>query len=232
MSYYEFTIEQDGRDYEVRVDLDEHPSNPRTEYDHSATQFYVVGGSRSKVYHDELDGAAGNALRHFIDQYRYTETDQIERAFHLWTIITGSPVRLVTGSDQGYSQGDWHDWFALVDTEVMAREGYGSTPEDVAKIEADEYSAYAYGDVYIVTVTGEDGDDASLGGVVDRKHYADGIMHDGTKSYVRETAEELVDEVQHAERATIEAEATAEWLTAERMFREANRAGAGFIGVI
>jgi hypothetical protein len=208
-----FTIDRNGRTYEVAVHVDESPSNPRVEYDHSATQFYITsyGYSRWDEWHDELDGAAGNALRHFVTEYRNAGNpdwrEKVARAFHLWTVITQSPVVLVTGSDYGYSQGDWHYWcwFALVDTAVLKNEGYGIDAAELARIEADEYAAYAYGDVFgvVVSLGGSEIDDGALWGIVDRKG-----------DYTRSVAAEIVDDHES-------------WLV-----REANRVGAGFVGVL
>ncbi|MBO0676821.1 hypothetical protein JRC04_05030 [Mycolicibacterium sp. S2-37] len=243
-----FTITRDGRNYEVVVMVDPEPLNPRENYDHSATQFLVMQYTYSRwdTYVDELDGLvttpsgtqapnyAGAALKHFIDRYRDAGASnwghQIVRAFHLWTVITGSPVRLVTGESRGYSQSDWHFWFALVDTSGSEFDpAVHSTPTDPAKLahdEAEEYAAYAFGDVFGVRVTGEDGDDTSVWGVVDRGNTR------GERTYVREVAEDLVGEVAHveAERAA-EAEREARE-RAEELQAEASLVGAGYVGVI
>lgn len=209
-----FKIDRDGRTYDVKVYQDDDPINPRKEYDHPATQFYITG-YRGDVYADELDGAAGDALAHFLDKYGRSEFDQIERAFHLWTVITGSPVKLFTGQSIGYSQSDWHDWYALVDTDVMERDGYGATPAELARMEAGEYAAYAYGDVYGVQAfhtdpTGREWESDTLWGVVDR-----------SGDYVREVAGEQADKLA----AEIDAH------NAE-LARQANMVGAGFVGVL
>lgn len=203
-------IERDGRTYTARVVVDEDPSNPRKEFDHPATELLVrqYTYSRWDTYVDELDSDAGDALKHFLNLYGKDE--KVERAFHLWTVITGSPVKLFTGQSLGYSQSDWHDWYALVDTDVMQREGYVATAQEVAEAEAEEYAAYAYGDVFGVIVTGEDDDEESLWGVVDRKG-----------DYVREVIAELVDAVRDMEHDAF-----------ERLTDQANRVGAGFVGVI
>ena len=222
-----FTIDRDGRKYDVSVMVDDAPMNPRENYDHSATQFYVTQYTYSRwdTYVDELDGDAGDALKHFFDRYGFDvwgkRGDKLKRAFHLWTVITGSPVVLVAGEIRGYVQGQWAYWYALVDTDVMKREGYGGTPQKVAEAEAEDYAAFAYGDVYGVMVESEDGDQQSLWGIVDRDHYDGGIKPNGERSYVREVAEELVDELESV------------WQEREDARRvAANRVGAGFVGVI
>lgn len=205
-----FQIERNGHTYDVSVVVDENPLNPRKEYDHCATEMYVTQYTYSRwdVYVNELDSDAGAALKNFIDDRRQAGSpewrDEVARAFHIWTVITGSPVVLFMGDDHGYLQGYWHYWFMLVDTDIV-REEYsdGTDAETIAKIEADEYAAYAYGDVFgvIASLNGREID--SLWGIVDRKG-----------DYVSEVAEDMVD--QHEK-----------WLQ-----REAAKAGAGFIGVI
>lgn len=206
-----FTIARDGRDYRVSVRHDEDAQNPRDDYDHPATQFFVTSYTYSRwdTYVDELSGDAGDALRHFLIPSQYSDdrrsAEDVERRFKKWRAITGSPAVLVTGSDHGYVQGAEHDWYALVDTDVLTRDGYGCTPEHVAKIEADEYAAYAYGDVFgvVVTLSGTEIDDGALWGIVDRHG-----------DYVREVATELIDSHE------------------KFLVDQANRAGAGFVGVL
>lgn len=198
-----FTIDRNGREYVAHVHVDESPQNPREDYAHSATQFYVAQPGWRIVDVDELDGDAGNALHHFIEKYGSQESDDIERAFSKWRAITASSVVLITGGDNGYVQGAYHVWFALVDTDVLQRDGYGATAAEVAKAEADEYAAYAFGDVYGVVVTLNDNEIDALWGIIDRQG-----------SYVREVADNMV--TMHEE-----------WLQSQASF-----AGAGFIGVI
>lgn len=199
-----FIIGRDTREYRVSVHHDDDAQNPRDNYDHPATQFFVTAGLHDD-YVDELSGDAGSALAVLIDRCGRSNSDDVERRFKKWRAITGSPVVLVTGSNHGYVQGAYHDWYALVDTDVLTRDGYGCTPEHVAKIEADEYAAYAYGDVFgvVVTLSGNEIDDGALWGIVDRHG-----------DYVREVATELIDSHE------------------KFLIDQAQLAGAGFVGVL
>lgn len=97
----------------------------------------------------ELEGSAGRALAHFIDNYG---GDDIESAFRRWVAITGSDWRLFTGTRHGYSQGDWFDWFALIDTGDLRQIMPDADPAEIVKQEIDTYATWKFGDVigYVV----------------------------------------------------------------------------------
>lgn len=195
-----FTMERNGRTYDVAVYHDDTAFNPRDDYDHDATLFYARIGRN--VVADELDGsAAGAALHHFIEEYG---ADVAPRYYGKWRAIAGSPAVLVTGTETGYCQGDYLEWFALVDTAVLKRDNYAGTAQEVAAAEADELAAYVFGDVFgvVVSLSGRELEDGALWGIVDRKG-----------DYVRSVAADIAD----GEEA---------WLA-----RESQKAGAGFIGV-
>lgn len=221
-------IQRGERTYEVYVDRDPSPMNPRTEYDHDATEFFIIAEEdRGNVVVDELTGEAGAALQRFIDTYAstswQTRNDKIARAFHLWTVLAGSPKVLVSGREVGYSQGDYRSWWALVDTAVMARDGYSQTPEEIAKTEADDYAAYAFGDVYGVELYLDD---------VELEDFKSWNLFDRSGEFVKQTANDLVHDYEAwlADLAVMEAQ-QAETHAAE-LARLANTAGAGFVTVI
>lgn len=154
-------IETTAGTYVVTTGFDDYcDTNPRRDHDHSATELYAVGYGGAE-YVDELSGKAGAAAKRFIDLYAYAGNgdrfSDVERAYRKWVAITGSPVRLFTGTSRGFSQSAWHDWYMLVDTDVMQRERYGVSAEELADTEAREYAAWAFGDVAFYTVESPDG---------------------------------------------------------------------------
>lgn len=161
--------------------------------------------SGTDVLQNNLDqhGAAGTALEHFIDIYGASDEDKVTRAFSLWRAITGSDYALITGSGHGYSQGDEHSYYCIVEPWEYA----GAVIDSHESVTSwmDEYSSWRYGNTWYLTVENGDGADVeSIGG----------LIGDTDSAYIVETYMQII-EGHYGARV-----------------EDCNRVGAGFIGVI
>lgn len=196
-----FTV--NGIDYRAELSRDEFAESPR-DWDRDACQFLTFDNGRHFGV-DETDGDHGNALARFLEAYGSDDTGKVLRAFGLWATITGSSWRAFEIGGTGYSQSDWWSGIALVNGQDVGN------AEQFATGEADNYTAWMFGDVMVLSVFGPDGkevEDSGLGG----------IYPDGAGSFTYSSADEYALEWAEADAA--------------KRVQEANTVGAGIVGII
>lgn len=143
-------IVRDDFVYKVRIEQDQDAENPRDWY--TLAEFVIIG--YGGILSSDVSGKAGEALDHFIEQYGYTDSDRIIRAFNKWRVISGDKTHLFIGSGHGYSQGDWREYYALVSGDEYDRDYAESLADD----EWNNYITWAFGDVEMYILEGPDGE--------------------------------------------------------------------------
>lgn len=206
------TIARDSSVYTVNYSHDYTASDPLPDAAHGEFGVYIVSDpssfDRDYVHHC---GRAGEALKHFIKRIG-RNPDMVIRLYEKWAGVTKSPWRLFTGHAKGYSQGDYHTWYALVNVATGWGDGDTFNGEQLATAAQytaatmQEYTWWAYGDTFGYEVIAPDGTeiDACWG------FYGDPT----TVGYWNDQ---------------IVAEIDAHY---ETVVADVNRVGAGFVGVI
>lgn len=196
------TVDTDAGTYTVAYELDQDTSSPR-----DADCNITLIATRIHYGEDlsELDNVTGNDAADALARFMRTwsDTDKIERAFHLWKTITGSNWNLETETRGG---NDWTEYFQLWDSATSP--DVCPNPAQNARVELNYFANWREGDTFGYVITGPDGDDIeSVWGYI-------GFDGDGDRGHV-----------------DTEIDAAIAHDVTERT-NNANVAGSGFVGLI
>lgn len=205
----------EGLQYRIEYMHDGDVGNPLEDAASDGFGVYVITDHDStNSNHLAHCGRAGEVLQHYAN--KYSDPEKVATLWRRWRAMGNAPEWvLVTGHDHGYTQGDYHRWYALVDVAHGWGDGDSYTLRQldtaISYVQGvmSEFTAWRYGDTFGWQVYGPDGEpitDAEQGGCFGDPSDTDGYWRSDITDHINRHFEAQ----RHA----------------------ANMVGAGFVGVI